>query len=519
MNKDQQLLSNAYNRVVLFEQTTNSARYFLKEHFYMKDDDGQVVFDNNNIDDNTALGDVSQVPQLNVNGFKLVGRFDGTNKQIRGDETSYLHQYKSSHSANFFVGYRTIDDLQGGREAVMSALKGAANYLEFDQDNIDNNFAIDLDTKNRKQLFTPQDQYYHKDFYGLTETEYVQAMNKGINAFVAQNDNITYDYVVYPSGRSKNAQHIARILAARVGSANVEVVELQKLLLDDADERFYNIFRYADLIRSFTRFMPNVSEKDIERALRQWLSVYAQGNKRGSQTRLGDEISTASNLRSQRLDNIYADILQYPYIQAAMGNVQVQGVPGGRLDSFADSHMNPEQIAELVDKINHPYQQELNRVANERQSAQSDYEQKKANTLVNIAGLQQKIQSLEKQRIELGKKTGLGFFDRTQFLSSPVTPSGLTQKDIANNKNKIIDLSAEIAELKDKIFKRQISVRAPFTPPNIVTLDVRAKILFVDDNINTGDMYKQLKPIVEKTANFTSRIQFFFLLCRETYAV
>ena len=45
-----------------------------------------------------------------------------------------------------------------------------------------------------------------------------------------------------------------------------------------------------------------------------------------------------------------------------------------------------------------------------------------------------------------------------------------------------------------------------------------AKILLVDDNINSGDMYRQVRELILKPPFPDAHLDFFYLMCRETYA-
>ena len=84
----------------------------------------------------------------------------------------------------------------------------------------------------------------------------------------------------------------------------------------------------------------------------------------------------------------------------------------------------------------------------------------------------------------------------------------LKQKHHTYDKN----IAAQQALIGDRNVPETAKDKARMT---LSRLNARDNILIIDDNINSGDLYKQILPTLTALPN--KKVDFFFLLCRETY--
>lgn len=517
LNKNKFLFEEAYKKIF---NAYNQTKKVLKENFYINDNN-EIIFDDNQDDDQTLIGSPSV--KASLQGYTLVGKFDGNNTPISGDYSGpYTDRYNRTNNSTFFVGYRVTPE-KNKRIAVMASVKGTANYTLQDRDQY---LTVRDNPKKHVPAAKPQelqkdDSLYGKDFYGLSDVEYKTLIDKAINAFITTNRNIKYDYIIIPSGRSRNALHIANALKLVVGTPEAQVTTLNKIRIDN-NQSFYNIFRMGELLRKFERFFPNVDSAIIERGIKDFLQDYARKHQ-------GQEVSTATHTRSTSLKTIYNFMYdRLTYIQDLNIPRDNRG-PGGHLDAFADSHLNPQEVEDLIQQITHRQRQQFSSIHQKNVEDEKELRDKSDKEIQDYRDKLNEIpiviSNLEKERKILGKELGLGYHRETgtEYNNIP-TKSRFTKLEHDKQMQKLLKLHAKEKEKKEELRHLRSNPLRPRVPVEEYQLAMRStsqanlNLLFVDDNINSGDMYKQMLGVVQYASKITNKIQFFFLLCKQTYA-
>jgi hypothetical protein len=299
----------------------NFKNYFFTENVYLDKTAGKLVY-KLPLDQNKKLGEADDNEQLVAKEVML-------NTTIRGQMSTFI----PSKTNKLFIGYDVFTTKEANgkdiRNSVYATVKGTANALRGKE--------------------------YEKKFQAMPENDYNMLIERAVDAFISK-ESVPYDFILYPSSRSSNAQDIANLIntklkqklstgvaGQRAQSAVVQEIP-KKPITQESIKEVVQIEKLVNNVLAGIESHAGVklssnSKNEIKDLLVKTLVDFLTN--KVSKFTADDKYSTSSHLKPVPNSTIFDDaikLLNEPGVIPELENKIANFSVGGHLDSYCDSH-------------------------------------------------------------------------------------------------------------------------------------------------------------------------------------